>query len=380
MSELHDDGMVPDARLRRMLDRAPDADAAPQPATREAILKIARNAVAPSPLASAASAAPPASWWQRLLGRPGGGRMPWNAAFATVFVALFVTVMWHDRPVPDARLDEPAPARAPSLPETAPAPANPAEPAPAPSAPVVPAPAARPAPPAERKAVPEAQQAAPTERIRRERSAAQLKESEERRAAPPASRPAPRAEAPAAAAPPPPAAMADAMPADAARGSVAEAQAPAPAAVPAPAPPPAAAPNAASAGGAAPGAMAQLSRRAPAPVPLQAGAWRAWTHLRIVAPDGRSQRLTRAQAGELAGLLEAAVPAAAASGAAPSQPEGAGWRVVLESQGAPLASLDVGEQRVRWREGGAAPVVAEPPAAVLQALRGALGERLGARN
>ena len=192
MSDLHDDGMVPDARLRRMLDHAPDADAAPQPATREAILKIARNAVAPSPLTSAAPAASPASWWQRLLGRPGGGRMPWNAAFATVFVALFVTVMWHDRPVPDARLDEPAPARAPSLPETAPAPANPAEPAPAPSAPVVPA------PPAERKAVPEAPQAAPPERIRRERSAAQLKESEERRAAPPASRPAPRAEAPAA--------------------------------------------------------------------------------------------------------------------------------------------------------------------------------------
>ncbi|WP_241027084.1 hypothetical protein [Variovorax sp. RKNM96] len=147
-----DDGDLRDPALRRALDHAPDRDATPHPRTRDAILKMAHNlantpASAPASAANNASAAP---WWRRLFG--GGdtrARMPWNAAFATVLVAGFVTVLWHREPIPDARLDgeakvasapAPAPAAAPTPPvaESAPSPAIVAQQAPAAEAPAAP--------------------------------------------------------------------------------------------------------------------------------------------------------------------------------------------------------------------------------------------------
>jgi hypothetical protein len=148
-----DDGDLRDPALRRALDHAPDRDATPDPRTRDAILKMAHNlAAAPaSAPASAANNASAAPWWRRLFG--GGdtrARMPWNAAFATVLVAGFVTVLWHREPIPDARLDgeakvasapAPAPAAAPTPPaaEAAPSPAIVAQQAPAAEAPAAPA-------------------------------------------------------------------------------------------------------------------------------------------------------------------------------------------------------------------------------------------------
>ena len=128
-----DDGALRDPVLRRALDHAPDHDALPDPRTRDAIRKMAHNlATVPAPATPPPAAAP---WWRRLFG--GGethARMPWNAAFATVLVATFVTVLWYREPVPDARLDGeagvasappaasvPAPAAVPSVPTPAPA-------------------------------------------------------------------------------------------------------------------------------------------------------------------------------------------------------------------------------------------------------------------
>ena len=85
-----------DARLQRALRDAPDAHMAPSSSTRAAILARAHEAVTPT------RAAP---WWKRLGWGAGSQRMPWNAAFATIVVASLVTVMWHDRDIPDARTE-----------------------------------------------------------------------------------------------------------------------------------------------------------------------------------------------------------------------------------------------------------------------------------
>ncbi|WP_038210653.1 hypothetical protein [Xenophilus azovorans] len=341
-----DGSMAPDARLRRMLDHAPDADAAPHPATREAILKAARNvAASSSPVAPAAAARTP--WWRRLRPSAGGSRMPWNAAFATVLVAMFVTVMWQGEPVPDARLDAPAPAPATPRVEVAPAPAPamPATPPPAPAAEPVPPPSASP------------------DRVRRERAAESKAAVQERREMQESARRAPSADAGA--------------PAEEEHAAAADASRVQPAAPSAAAPRPAPPAPAAAAGAAAPGLAAapQMQRRAQETAGVPAGAWRGWTHLRIVAPDGRTRRLTRAEAGELAGLIEAAVP----SGLPAAVPEdGSRWQIVLEAGGGALAALEVGGRQVRWREGGAAATAAEPPASVLDALRAELERRFAA--
>lgn len=95
-----------DARLARALDHAPDMLEEPQPAAqrRDAILRAAHAAVA--------QPAPPAwraAWvavWDRLAGT---GRMPWNAALATVVLASFITLMWQNEPLPSAQIDAPIP-------------------------------------------------------------------------------------------------------------------------------------------------------------------------------------------------------------------------------------------------------------------------------
>ena len=143
-----------DPALRRALDHAPDSEATPHPRTREAILKMAHNlAAAPVDAGAAANNASAAPWWRRLFG--GGephARMPWNAAFATVLVAAFVTVLWHKEPVPDAQLDGEARVGGAAAPAQAPAAL------PAPAAPAAPKPAQ---PPAEAAAAQAETQAAP---------------------------------------------------------------------------------------------------------------------------------------------------------------------------------------------------------------------------
>lgn len=218
------DGDLRDPALRRALDHAPDRDATPDPHTRDAILKMAHNLAAtpvsaPATAANNASAAP---WWRRLFG--GGdtrARMPWNAAFATVLVAGFVTVLWHREPIPDARLDgeakvasAPAPAAAPTPPaaDSAPSPAIVAQQAPAAEAPAAPArDAVREAP--DRATADAARKPAPaTARKQVEAIPAPAPEAKETPAEP-ISTPAPaEAQSAAVPAPPPPATVAPAPP------------------------------------------------------------------------------------------------------------------------------------------------------------------------
>ena len=114
-----------DARLQKALEQAPDAQAKPAAATRDAILKAAHDAVAPAP-----TTPPPAPWWKRVLNALfGSSHMPWNAAFATLLVAGFIGLLWAindpqqfldegDRrtasmPVPVNTLPAPVPQQAP---------------------------------------------------------------------------------------------------------------------------------------------------------------------------------------------------------------------------------------------------------------------------
>lgn len=95
-----------DARLHKALQDAPDGDARPAAATRDAILARAHAAVAKTPTVPR---------WKRWLGAGDAGvHMPWNAALATVALATLVTVLWHGKEVPDASVvgDEPAAGRA----------------------------------------------------------------------------------------------------------------------------------------------------------------------------------------------------------------------------------------------------------------------------
>ena len=105
-----------DARLARALEHAPDTLEPTQPAagTRDAILRAAHKAMG----APQAQPAPPVrGWramvvgvWDRLMGT---GRMPWNAALATVLLASFITLLWRDEPVPSAQTDPPIAASPP---------------------------------------------------------------------------------------------------------------------------------------------------------------------------------------------------------------------------------------------------------------------------
>ncbi|WP_242630921.1 hypothetical protein [Variovorax paradoxus] len=139
-----DDGALHDPVLRRALDHAPDSGAMPDPRTRDAIRKMAHNLAPvskPGPASEDKGAAP---WWRRLFGAgEAHSGMPWNAAFATVLVATFVTVLWYREPIPDARLDGEAQVGG----AAAPAPVQPSAPSPAVVAPEPQAPAAREAAP-----------------------------------------------------------------------------------------------------------------------------------------------------------------------------------------------------------------------------------------
>jgi len=320
-----------DPALRRALDHAPDQAAAPDPRTRAAIVKAAYDAVARPRPAAGAGAAP---WWHRLWGGGPGARLPWNAAFATVLVAVLVTVLWHREPVPDATLDREAPAVAPERAQAPP------EPAPAPQA----APAA-----------PEAQtarEAPPPEARRREAPPP-------RKAQPPAV-PAPAAPDAAGAAassvPPPAPAQEPAATADLAPP---QPPSPAPSARLEAAPPAALArPDAAAA------PRAATAARPPAP---DFSALARWTDLEA-ARDGPGVRRARDEVEGMPALLEAVVRSATARDAALAAP--VDLRVTLQRDGAPLAVLEIAGDQVRWRpRPGAAPWTGTPPAAALAALR-----------
>lgn len=418
------------AALRRMLDHAPGHAARPDARLRDAIRAAAVAAVqeaAPtSPLDAhdrpdlrGTSRAPwhrrLRSWWGIEGGS--GSRAPWQAAFATVALAVLVTVMWQNEPTPGPQLDGAmeAPASAP-VPAPAPASVPTPTPEPAPAAPALqsaPAPASTPGPSAP---PPAAAQAARAAKLDAERAAAAPAASVKAR---------------------PPSAAADTAPASQNRTAAengtekatetkklreerarqeptASAKAAAPAAdmALAPAPPP---PPVMAAPAAAPPAPESLSnadenraaglstptRRAPAPVaatpaaPVPApaaaapaapvapraaiaarppvAALDAWTGLTLVHPDGRSRSLTREQAGTLAALVNSA--ARSATGAGPAGGN-ADWRIRFERDGEVLGTLELAGDTARWRDGSGALRTGTPPAPLMEALRSALAQRL----
>ncbi|BEP71126.1 MULTISPECIES: hypothetical protein [unclassified Variovorax] len=414
MSTGMDDDDLHDARLRRALDHAPDRDAVPAAHTREAILKMAHNlAAASAPAAGPAVQAAP--WWRRLFG--GGSprsRMPWNAAFATVLVATFVTVLWHREPVPDARLDgEAQVAGAP-----APASAPPAQSAEAPAVAAAPAPAAEPSatadmtPPAAQRSeaardAKETLKQRDVQETTREASrrreapaaAASVQKDEARtmeKAAPaapvvqaPAPMPAPAPAAPAIASAPMPAAppMADVgqSPMPYAAAPSAPAVAPAAPAAPAPMQRESAdtAPSLAAQGGASANVAGMQRRAAPvqaAPAPasaaakaVAAGGFTAldrWTALDITRA-GATTRQARGDTEGLAALVNTVARAATVAGGELSAPVEA--RIELRRDGVLLAVLEIAGDQVRWtpQPGGPASI-GTPPAQALEALRTAL--------
>jgi hypothetical protein len=390
-----DDGALRDPVLRRALDHAPDRDALPAPHTRDAIRKMAHN-LATVPATAPVVAAP---WWRRLFG--GGethARMPWNAAFATMLVAAFVTVLWHREPVPDARLDgeagvasappaasAPAPAPVPPAPAPAPAPAQPAAeavrgaasgepvqrreeavrrtaPAPVPSdKPAAPAPviAAAPAPPA-----PMAEQSAPAPRaFPRTEERREENEPESRQRSRDASG-APEAASVAPAAPPPTRESADSS----ASAGLSAAQ------------------RSASANTEASGTLRQApAARAPAPAPAAAkagpedtsafSALDRWTSLNLMRA-GQGVRQARGDKEGLAALVNAVARSATAPGAELAAPGDA--RLELYRGATLLAVLEFAGDQVRWTpqagQGGGA-TVGTPPASTLAALRALLARQ-----
>jgi hypothetical protein len=88
-----------DARLAHALKHMPDAHMQPNSQTRSAVLQEAARA-----LASTRPAVPGSvlrRWWHALAGQP-GRRVPWSAAFASLAIVSFITVLWYGREVPDA--------------------------------------------------------------------------------------------------------------------------------------------------------------------------------------------------------------------------------------------------------------------------------------
>jgi len=418
MSTGMDDHDLHDARLRRALDHAPDRDAVPAAHTREAILKMAHNlAAASAPAAGPAVQAAP--WWRRLFGAGSPrSRMPWNAAFATVLVATFVTVLWHREPVPDARLDgEAQVAGAP-----APASAPPAQSAEAPAVAAAPAPAAEPAatadmtPPAAQRSEAardaketlkqrETQDTREASRRREAPAAAASVQKDEARAMEKAAPAAPVVQAPAPVpAPAAPAIASAPMPAAPPMADVGQSPMPYAAAPPAPAVAPAApaapapmqresaetAPSLAAQGGASANAAGMQRRAAPvqaAPAPSAAakaapraateavvsGGFTAldrWTALDITRA-GATTRQARGDTEGLAALVNTVARAATVSGGDLGAPVEA--RIELRRDGALLAVLEIAGDQVRWtpQPGGPASI-GTPPAQALEALRTAL--------
>ena len=320
-----------DARLRKAMEQAPDAQLQPHARTREAILAAARGAVQPA--------------WKRWWPRNARSGLPWAAAFATVAMATLLTLMWQGQEAPGSREETQvavAPPAAAPEPAPTPTPATAPSPAPAPAPATPPAPAAAPAPaplpaPATAAAPPTA--AAPvTGSARATRSA-------------PRTRSAPDAQAPVLADAAPAAADATARPAAPEARSAAPA-APAAAPVAEPAPPALAAAPAAPAPRPPTVAMAAPEPQAAQPAPSAAprAALRAapsrsmWTQVRIEA-GGRSVVVPTAQAGRLPSLLSRVL-------VSPGEPGGAAGSASLRLELArgddDLGVLELVDGRWRW--------------------------------
>lgn len=379
-----------DPALRRALDHAPDGEATPDPRTRDAILKMAHN-LAAAPASTAGTAANSASarpWWRRLFGSGAEPhpRMPWNAAFATVLVAAFITVLWRSEPVPDARLDGEARVGGAAAP-AAEAPAAPAAPAPATAA--APEPAAAP-PAAAKQAPPTPAAPAAEQRAKVPRDAAPTKEAARAQPSRREAVPAPTPVAPA-----PPAIVAEqavqAPAQDERREERMESErrrayAPAPAApAPSVASPPAAAPlsrqsqdasalaSQSGASGQASGALQDASPRAAKAAasrvdgPPSFSALERWTSFSSDAGARRAR-------GDVEGL-PALVGTVARSATTPDAPLGAPVeaRLSLYRGDTLIAVLEIAGDQVRWtpQPGGTA-LVGTPPAQALDALRALL--------
>lgn len=350
-----------DARLRWALQAAPDAQARPPQATREAVRAAAAQALR-KPRAQ--------PWWKRVF-VGSGERMPWNAAFATLALATLVTVLWQGQEVPGLR-EEPAgavPAEAPAAGSSAPAPA-PAQPSPTPAP------------------VPGQQDAAAAAAKGRQAKAAD--EQRQRKAEPPVilrgqgapepavqDQAAAREEAPVAAAAPGPAAPQAPAP------GLAQAPAPAPPpvarALPAsPAPAPAPAPEREQAAAlAAQRARAESAARSAQVEPPRFSAaadWRQWSQVRV-ASDGRAVVLQREQVPELARAVE---QLASAAGDAPGTQQ-LPLRLEFRHQGAVLAVLEADASQMRWSVRGQPPRGGAADPALLQALQAEAGRLLPAR-
>ena len=406
------DRALHDPVLRRALDHAPDSGAMPDPRTRDAIRKMAHN-LAPVPATVRLAAAP---WWRRWFG--GGethARMPWNAAFATVLVATFVTVLWYREPIPDARLDGEAQVGG----AAAPAPVQPSAPSPAVVAPEPQAPATRGAAP-----VPPAPQATEPARDTANEESAKSRGNALRKPAPaPAGKqtgttqetdrktsevpPAPVLAAPApapapesAAAPSPPSAPAAAASKVTPLPSIAEQSAAEPRAFPRTEDRSAAAPMAAAGpppmqrerADSAPALSAQRNanaepsgalRQAPAPrAAVAAGAASpqgdtspfsaldSWTSFNYVRA-GQAVRHVRGDVEGVAASVNSVARSATVPGSDLATPVEA--RLELYRGTALLAVLEIAGDEVRWTpQAGGRPSVGTPPASALAALRALL--------
>lgn len=353
MSSTTDDNSTGDLRdeaLRRALLHAPDHTVAPNWRLRKAILDHAHEAVMPFAASEAPESVRP--WWQRLLGiggsKEGSGRMPWNAAFATVLVGVLIAVLWQREPVPGAHPDGEALVRAPAQRSEAPA-------APAPPPPAAPAPTPAFPPPTTERALPSSQDI-----------------------------PGGPAPAPQAATEPTPVPT----PAQGVRPPL-SAERP----VLAPAPSELARRQADEAAlSASAGAGAQEARKKeaaapggqPAPPPVQPAppaptrspelpsfsALSQWSRLTITQRGGASRSLSRPEAQDLNALLGSAAISAVGAQPLAGAPE---WRVTLErSNGDVMATFELGRSQVRWREGRGAASTGTPSPGSVAALREAL--------
>ena len=395
-------GDLRDEALRRALQHAPDHAATPNWRMRKAILDHAREAVAPFTAPVLPEPTRPA--WQRLLGI-GAGRMPWNAAFATLLVGVFAALLWQREPVPGARpdsepqVDRPAQRGDATQPQAPSPPGAIAPPVAAPPAPLPPrraperalpssqdivsgpVPSLEP-PAAAPDAAPPSKNVLPPRAVDRPAPSATPSEPARRRAdeaaqspsAAAAARESRRKEAGATGGEPVPPAPAAAAPAGAApRDSVSErmrSEEEAASRQRLPAAPGLAPGAGASRESAEPGRAAASPAPAASPPGPSFSALSQWSRITITQRGGASRSLSRSEAQDLNALLGSA--ALSASGAQPMSgtPE---WRVTLErSNGEVMATFELGPSQVRWREGRGAAATGTPSAASLAALRAAL--------
>ncbi|MGJ7508183.1 hypothetical protein [Variovorax sp. GT1P44] len=362
-----------DERLWQALEYAPDQNAAPDWRLRKAILKKAGDAVgAVDPYeAEAALELAARPWWRGGASEGKRSRLPWVALFATLLVALLVTMLWRRDPVIAPQRD-----------------AEPKVAEPAPQAPPIPG-LAEPGPPSNQVASRTASSSP---------SAPPSAPPSVAKSAPPAPSPSvpPSALLPSTALPEPPP-----MPVAAPNPPVASA-APAPSVksqpkTPSPTTPPASTPKREGAEATAkpvpptipavpPQASTEVARAVPTPAPAPApapspnvrteatepptfSALSQWTRMTIARRGGETRTVQREEARDLNALLGSA--AISAVGSQPMRAT-AEYRVTLERNGNVLAVFEVAPTQVRWREGKTPPATGVPSAPALAALREAL--------